>query len=54
MVAFHRNLRKGLPIAKALRGAIQILLLNPAYRHPFYWAPFVAMGAAALPNHQSR
>lgn len=50
MVEFHRNLRRRSnarsPIAKAesLRLASLKLLRSRAYRHPFYWAPFVLIG----------
>jgi CHAT domain-containing protein len=48
MLAFHRTLRgsrDGSP-AQALRQAARTLLARPEYRHPFYWAGFVAVGAA--------
>jgi CHAT domain-containing protein/Tfp pilus assembly protein PilF len=51
MVEFHRNLRRKLndsrsPVTKAeaLRLASLKLLRSRAYRHPFYWAPFVLIG----------
>lgn len=49
MIAFHRRLlnaatrTKGAP--EALRQAAVTLMKNPAYRHPFYWAGFVSVGA---------
>ena len=46
MLGFHRRLREGQAPAHALREASLELMKNPAYRHPFYWAPFVAVGAA--------
>jgi CHAT domain-containing protein/Tfp pilus assembly protein PilF len=45
MVAFHRNLRvSGRSTAEALRLAALATRKKPAYRHPFYWAPFVVVG----------
>ena len=52
MLEFHRNLKneliKGkseLGAAKALQQAAIALLRTKEYRHPFYWAGFVVMGA---------
>jgi len=45
MVEFHRRLRAGESTAKALRGAQMSVRRIARYRHPFYWAPFVAIGA---------
>jgi CHAT domain-containing protein len=47
MIELHRRLRAGATIAEALRHAQ--LLVRRRYPHPFYWAPFVAVGAAAKP-----
>lgn len=44
MLAFHRNLRKGIARHEALRLAAVSLSKNPRYRHPFYWAGFVLIG----------
>lgn len=49
MLAFHRRLlaerqRDGAP-ARALRQASLSLLKKAAYRHPFYWAGFMSIGA---------
>lgn len=51
MVAFHqglaRHVRRAGPLhgkARALRAAQVALMQTPAYRHPFYWAPFVMVG----------
>jgi CHAT domain-containing protein len=44
MVNFHRRLRDGLAPAEALREASLALAKTLAYRHPFYWAPFVVVG----------
>jgi CHAT domain-containing protein/Tfp pilus assembly protein PilF len=53
MINFHRYLRTGLQVpalkmrkAKALREAALKLLRTNEYRHPFYWAGFVLIGAA--------
>lgn len=52
MVEFHRLLKSekpatNYPVASALQRAALQLLANPAYRHPFYWASFVVIGAGA-------
>jgi CHAT domain-containing protein len=44
MVEFHRRYRSGEDTGGALRAASLALAKNPRYRHPFYWAPFVAIG----------
>lgn len=44
MLEFHRRFRDGAKPAEALRDASLKLAKNPRYRHPFYWAPFVAIG----------
>ena len=44
MLEFHRRFHEGIPAAQALRDASLKLAKNPRYRHPFYWAPFVAIG----------
>jgi CHAT domain-containing protein len=47
MIDFHRNLRSGLAKAEALRRAeLKLLRGDQRYRDPFYWAPFVVIGAA--------
>lgn len=46
MIAFHDRLLKssdGAPAA--LRAAATSVMKEPAYRHPFYWAGFIAVGA---------
>lgn len=45
MVAFHQNRKKGLSDAEALRAAALAIRNEPAYQHPFYWAPFIVIGA---------
>jgi len=53
MIAFHerlliqtRNGRGDATVAEALRVAAARLMRDPAYRHPFYWAGFVVIGAS--------
>ncbi|HJQ40895.1 MAG TPA: CHAT domain-containing protein [Thermoanaerobaculia bacterium] len=46
MVAFHEHLTAGETTAAALRHAQLALRRSPRYAHPFYWAAFVAVGAA--------
>jgi CHAT domain-containing protein len=45
MVAFHKRLAAGASTAAGLRDAQLELRRSPRYSHPFYWAPFVAVGA---------
>ena len=45
MTDLHRELAQGATPAKALHDARLALLQNPAYRHPFYWAGFIGIGA---------
>ncbi|MEK6299738.1 MAG: CHAT domain-containing protein [Acidobacteriota bacterium] len=52
MLEFHRKLKngmisgnKGIGTARALQQAAMKLLRGNEYRHPFYWAGFVVMGA---------
>jgi CHAT domain-containing protein len=45
MVAFHQNRQKNMSDAEALRGAALAIRKDPASQHPFYWAPFIAIGA---------
>jgi CHAT domain-containing protein len=45
MTAFHENRKKSMSDAEALRAAALTLRKNPAYQHPFYWAPFTVIGA---------
>ncbi len=44
LINFHRRVRAGATAAEALRRASLDLAKKPAYRHPFYWAPFVVVG----------
>ena len=42
MVAFYEALKEpGVSKAEALRRAQAKLIVTPAYRHPFYWSPFL-------------
>jgi CHAT domain-containing protein/tetratricopeptide (TPR) repeat protein len=45
MVEFHRRRRAGESDARAMQGAVRVLRENPSYRHPFFWAPFIVVGA---------
>lgn len=45
MVEFHRRLLAGASAAEALRQAQLSLMRDERYAHPFYWAPFVVIGA---------
>jgi CHAT domain-containing protein/Tfp pilus assembly protein PilF len=45
MVAFHREWLGGASKAEALRRAALAVRRQERYRHPFYWAPFVLVGA---------
>ena len=45
MVAFHQNRKRGLNDAEALRQASLMIRKNPTYQHPFYWTPFILIGA---------
>jgi CHAT domain-containing protein len=45
MVDFYRNLvSKNLSKSASLRQAQQVLLRNPQYHAPYYWAPFILIG----------
>jgi CHAT domain-containing protein len=45
MVDFHRHLQTGKAPAEALRRAELALMRDPHFGHPYYWAPFVVVGA---------
>ena len=45
MVAFHRELRDGVERSEALRLAKLAALRSGRWRQPYYWAPFVLIGA---------
>jgi CHAT domain-containing protein len=45
MVEFHRQLARGATSSEALRRAQLALRRDRRYRNPFYWAPFVVIGA---------
>jgi hypothetical protein len=44
MVEFYRRLTRGEARGEALRQSALTLLRDPARRHPFYWASFIATG----------
>jgi len=45
MVEFYRQLiNNQQPRAQALRNAQLMLMKDPRYQHPYYWAPFVMIG----------
>jgi CHAT domain-containing protein len=44
MVALHRNLRKSMPAAEALRRAALEVREQQSSRNPFYWAAFMVLG----------
>jgi tetratricopeptide (TPR) repeat protein len=44
MDAFYGGLAKGLSVPQALTAARQSLILDPRYRHPYYWAAWYASG----------
>ena len=46
MIQFHQNRRTGLPVTQALKQAQLYLIYggDTRFRHPYYWAPFVAIG----------
>ena len=45
MLGLHRRLREGREPVQALREASLELMRRPGFNHPFYWAPFVSVGA---------
>ncbi len=45
MIKLHEQLHTGIDNAEALRRASLDLRNDARYRHPFYWAPFVLLGA---------
>lgn len=50
MVRFHQHRRDGLRVTQALQQAqLELIRGDPHYRHPYFWAPFVAIGGVA--NH---
>jgi CHAT domain-containing protein len=55
MQAFYQHLKQGESRARALSSATQVLLTaeRKAFRHPYYWAPFVLVGLAneSLPTN---
>ena len=47
MIAFHENRQRSQSDAEALRAAALAIRKDPAYQHPFYWAPFIVIGAGS-------
>lgn len=48
MVKFHKYRRAGLRLTQALqRAQLELIRGDASYRHPYYWAPFVAIGGVA-------
>ena len=45
MVAYYGRLLAGADRVEALRSVQLELLKSPVYRHPFYWASFIPIGA---------
>lgn len=45
MIEFHRHAARGVPAPEALRRAQLALRADRRYRHAFYWAPFIVVGA---------
>jgi len=54
MVAFHQNRKRGLSDAEALRAAALALRKDPSFQHPFYWAPFIVIGASGSGSAAAR
>ena len=44
METFYKNLQEGMPIAKALQQAQQVISRMPDYAHPYFWAAFNLTG----------
>jgi CHAT domain-containing protein len=49
MIELHRRLQAGDSTATALQKAQASVRLVETWRHPFYWAPFIALGVANRP-----
>jgi CHAT domain-containing protein len=46
MATFYRTLAEpGRSRAEAVRAAQQALLADPAYRHPYFWSPFLLISS---------
>jgi CHAT domain-containing protein len=45
MIDFYNELHAGKDKVSALRAAKQSLLKSEKYKHPYYWAPFIQIGA---------
>lgn len=46
MIAFHKSRKNGLGEAQAMRVAALNIRKDHTYTHPFYWAPFIVIGAS--------
>jgi CHAT domain-containing protein len=51
MIDFHRRLARGDSAPVALRRAEVAMMKDRRHSHPYYWAPFVVVGA---PEHPGR
>ena len=51
MTEFYQRLAKGQDRGEALRQASLTLMQEPAYRHPFFWASFIAAGETGPLRH---
>jgi CHAT domain-containing protein len=49
MTLFYRQIQRGAAIDAALRDTQRRMARDPAFKHPYYWAPFVAIGHADTP-----
>jgi CHAT domain-containing protein len=45
MKAFYDGISSGVPFAKAMQAAQRRLLSDPRRAHPYFWAPFILVGA---------
>jgi CHAT domain-containing protein len=52
MTSFYGALAAGAPIDESARQAKRAMIAgDPRFRHPYYWAPFIVTGNAAVPIH---
>jgi CHAT domain-containing protein len=49
MVEFYEHLRRGLPVAPAMRRAMLVVKANPRFDNPLYWAAFSVTGQTQTP-----
>jgi CHAT domain-containing protein len=48
MIKFHQHHREQMPVAQALQQAqLDLIRGDVRYQHPYYWAPFLAIGGVA-------